>query len=277
MTLLSVITITYRDALGLAATLRSLEPLARSSISWEHIVVDSSPDLSGSILPRSDWPLMHVVTPARGIYAAINEGVRVASGEFVWILNGGDRLRDVAVLHRLLQQMTSPNAPDLICGAADLTRNGEYLYTHFPARTFRRSLLGANRICQQAALYRRTELLRVGEFTSQYQIAGDYEHHLRCYLAGLRAVCCNERLVEYDLHGVSTNWRVALHEFRQVLAQFKGRLPRAFYWQSRVGTQCELVRLWTVKGLAGSPVAGVLQPLWLSWHRRKTRRTDVVP
>jgi glycosyltransferase involved in cell wall biosynthesis len=276
MTILSVITISYRDAPGLARTVRSLEPLAKSSIAWEHIVVDSSPEVNESSLPDGDWPLVHLVTPARGVYAAFNEGLRVAQGSLVWILNGGDRLRDLRVLERLVDRMNGPDAPDMICGAADLTRDGEYLYTHFPARSFRHSLLGANRICQQAVVYRRSALQRVGEFTTQYRIAGDYEHHLRCYLAGLQVDCCDDRLVEYDLEGLSTNWRLALTEFRDVLAQFHDRLPRAFYWQSLLGSQIEHARIWAVKGLANSPLASVLHPLWLSWHRRKNRRTDVM-
>jgi glycosyltransferase involved in cell wall biosynthesis len=274
MTRLSIITISYRDADGLAATLRSLRPLIGSSLEWEHVVVDSSPEDNKRVLPDRGWPLVHLVRPPRGIYAAFNEGLSAVTGELVWILNGGDRLRDRAVLERLLDRMAAPGAPDMICGAADLTRNGEYLYTHFPSASFRQSLLGVNRVCQQAVMYRRSAMLNVGEFSSQYPIAGDYEHHLRCYLAGLRVVCCNERLVEYDLEGISTNWRQALAEFRDVLAQFNGRLPRSFYWQSVVGAQFEFLRLWTVKGLAGSPLAGVLQPLWLSWHRRKAHQSD---
>lgn len=272
MTRLSVLTISYRDPSGLSETLRSLEPLNALATSWQHIVVDSSPDMNGPVLERlRDWPLVHLTTPPRGIYEAFNEGLRALQGDFVWILNGGDRLRDTGALQRLLHRMTTRPELDMLCAAADLTRDGEFLYTHFPARTFEESILGANRICQQAVIYRRSALSAVGEFSTAYRIAGDFEHHLRCYMAKLNVECCDDRLIEYDMDGLSTDWRAAIAEFRGVLDEMRDRLPVAFYCESRVRAELEFVRLWTVKRLAKSRVASMLYPFWISWHRAKAR------
>src|SRR5919108_5613652 len=103
---LSVVTITYRDPAGLASTSESLLPLLRAdnSWTWEHVVVDSSPEENRAVLEGlpPDWPLLHVVTPARGIYPAMNEGIQCASGRYLWFLNGRDRLHDADALERLL-------------------------------------------------------------------------------------------------------------------------------------------------------------------------------
>lgn len=279
---LSIVTITCNDPVGLAATLHSLRPLATSQISWEHVVVDSSPEQTEAVVASVDgaWPLRRITTERDGIYAALNAGIRHSTGEIIWLLNGGDRLRDLAVLSRLLETMQRQKL-DIVCAGADLFRHGEFLYAQFPRRTFRGSLLGSNRICQQGVLYRAESVRAVGEFKTTYRIAGDYEFHLRCLAAGLRASCADERLVSYDMDGLSsTNWRQTLDEIDAVLDALSDTLPPTFVWPARVAARLERLRLVAIKRAASSPFETLLRPAWVAWNRRRaarrtTSRTDL--
>jgi len=108
---LSVITINRNDAKGLERTMRSV--LAQSCLDFEYIVVDgASTDGSLSVL-ESLLPEIEargivcksLSEPDSGIYEAMNKGVRMASGEYLLMLNGGDCFVDSEVLSKMMGEL----------------------------------------------------------------------------------------------------------------------------------------------------------------------------
>lgn len=91
--LLSIVTVVFRDLPGLQATRRSIGDGAEFGDQIEWIVIDGgSKDgtkewLEGNFDLAGRW----VSEPDEGIYDAMNKGIRLASGEFVIMMNGGDR------------------------------------------------------------------------------------------------------------------------------------------------------------------------------------------
>ncbi|MBI3555404.1 MAG: glycosyltransferase [Deltaproteobacteria bacterium] len=131
---LSIVTITYKDSKGLRETLESLRalgPAFESGCPWELVIVDSSPTENAATLAPLRGKisrLVHLTTPAEGVYAAINAGLAKACGEYVWFLNGGDRLRDRAALATALEAFRADEGCDLIASGVELQRDGGYLY-----------------------------------------------------------------------------------------------------------------------------------------------------
>ena len=61
----------------LEKTIKSLRPLLKGNLKWEHIIADSSPQVNKSILSElGEWPLVHFETPPRGIYSAMNAAIK---------------------------------------------------------------------------------------------------------------------------------------------------------------------------------------------------------
>lgn len=262
---LSIVTITYQDPSGLESTMRSLQGIR--ALEWEQVVVDSSPERNEAVIRKWGHPgLVRLKEEPRGIYPALNAGLSRARGEFVLFLNGGDRLKDPLLLARLLEEMRR-DGEDLCCASADLYRDGAYLYTVTPRERFLDNLIGANRICHQAVLYRRKSLEEVGPFLERWRLVSDYEHHYRCYLAGLKVRCSPVVLAEYDMGGKSQNYRAVLAEFEDVYRQdgfpeeLRVRNLRALRW--------ERLRLTMVKGLSRF---SFLRPAWIVWKRAQRRR-----
>jgi len=266
---LSVVTCTHCDPEGLESTLHSLEPLHRSNRAWEHLVVDASPGVSAKVLKSlpSGWPLRHLVQAPQGVYPALNAGAHLATGNYLWFLNGGDRLKSITVLESALGALERDDCLGLVCCGADLVRDGEYLHTTVPKRTLLRSILGRNGICHQAVVYRTRTFREVGDFDPGLALVADYDHHFRCHLTGARARCTPDVLVEFDTTGLSSNYRLVEHEIRSVHRRYWRRVPVGVAVMNEVLRVEDSVRVRSIKLLASSRLGPMLRPLGLAWRR----------
>lgn len=244
---LSIVTITYKDPKGFQETLESLQPLLNSKISFEHIVVDSSKEESAAALgsiSKTAWPLVYISQSPAGIYAAMNAGIQVAKGQFVWFLNGGDKLLSISKLEMFLETFDKNPNIDIVCGGCDFLVNGKYLKSRFPRDTFLASIIGKDSLPHQAMFYRKSALTDVGPFSTDYKIAGDYEHHFRCYLKGKKALCLKTTVVACDASGKSfTDWKLSITEGLKIGQTLKGQLPAHLYWRHSLGCRAEMLRM----------------------------------
>src|SRR6516165_4225703 len=94
----------------------------------EHICVDGgSTDLTRSIIDR--WAarsgrIRRVYESDRGIFDAMNKGLRVAAGEYVLFLNADDFLVGPSVLASAMEDLVpgATDNPDLLVGDAVMSR-----------------------------------------------------------------------------------------------------------------------------------------------------------
>ena len=106
---LSIITINYNDATGLAKTLKSAaDQHIPDGFELEHIIVDGG-STDGSVEVIRDYATVHhtlytirwVSEKDKGVYNAMNKGIRMATGDFIQILNAGDILASSDVLAKM--------------------------------------------------------------------------------------------------------------------------------------------------------------------------------
>ena len=104
---LSIITINYNNTIGLAKTIKSV--VAQTSTDFEYIIIDGgSTDGSLDVIKKYEPELSYWVSePDRGIYHAMNKGIRQAKGEYCQFLNSGDYLLAPNVTECMLRDMPS--------------------------------------------------------------------------------------------------------------------------------------------------------------------------
>lgn len=115
---LSIITINWNNATGLEKTLQSVA--SQSYKEFEYIVVDgASTDNSVEVI-KSCEPyfdrLKWISEPDAGIYNAMNKGIRMASGDYIQILNSGDCLAASDVTERMLKALEEKGNPTILYG-----------------------------------------------------------------------------------------------------------------------------------------------------------------
>lgn len=150
---LSIVTINYNDAKGLAKTMKSVasqvlsDKVLNDGFSLEHIIVDGgSTDCSVEVI--NDYCLMlngrygvkWVSEKDKGVYNAMNKGIKMATGEYVQILNAGDILAAPDVLARMYEAMRREGEkargregekalwPEILYGNMLKTKDGVHIY-----------------------------------------------------------------------------------------------------------------------------------------------------
>lgn len=115
---LSIVTINRNNSIGLGKTLDSVS--AQSFRDFEYIVIDgASTDNSVEVIRKKEHEytdLKWISEPDKGIYNAMNKGLRMATGDYIQILNSGDALVGKDVVERMLSALEEKNNPEILYG-----------------------------------------------------------------------------------------------------------------------------------------------------------------
>lgn len=202
---ISIITATYNSAATVEDTLKSIA--AQSYPAIEHIIVDGlSKDNTLEIVARYPHVAKVVSEKDKGIYDAMNKGVRAAEGAIVGILNSDDLYANEKVLEKVMQLFNDP-AVDAVYGdlqyvAADniskVVRNWEA--GNYSLRSFYFGWMPPH-----PAFFVRRELYeKYGHFLLELRTAADYEIMLRFLLKHqVKAAYLPELLVKMRAGGAS--------------------------------------------------------------------------
>lgn len=173
MTALSIITVNLNNGAGLQRTAQSVSEQTFSD--FEFILIDGgSTDTSAEVISRFSNCITYAVSEQdRGIYHAMNKGIRQAQGQYCLFLNSGDWLSGPTVLEEVFAK--KPEA-DLIAGNVFFYDNQQQQikwHVESPAiMTARTLFLGT--LSHQATFIRRSLFERVGMYNEQLSIASDW-------------------------------------------------------------------------------------------------------
>ena len=116
--ILSIITINRNNASGLEKTMWSV--VSQTFKDFEYIVIDgASTDNSIEEIKAMESKFTHLKwlsEPDTGIYNAMNKGLRMASGEYIQILNSGDCLASVDVTEKMIAALEKTGNPRMLYG-----------------------------------------------------------------------------------------------------------------------------------------------------------------
>ncbi|MDR3368499.1 glycosyltransferase family 2 protein [Rhodoferax sp.] len=204
--LVTVIVPTFNGAKLIRECLESV--LRQDYKSIEVIVVDgASTDNTVeivSILARGNPFISCTSKPDLGVYDAINRGLRLARGEWIYILGCDDRLAGQGVFTAIAPFLATDN--DII--HTKVLRMSTGLLEGAPSTP---GDIVLNNICQQAILYRKSLFTRLGEFDLKYKICADWDFNIRCFGLPCKVTFCDVVLCHYDGRGMSS--RTTDHAF----------------------------------------------------------------
>jgi glycosyltransferase involved in cell wall biosynthesis len=103
---LSIITITYNAEKYLERTIQSI--INQSIQDFEYIIIDGkSKDGTLAIAEKYKSSVNKLISePDKGLYDAMNKGLKNASGDFVWFMNAGDEINDNQVVEKIYKAIS---------------------------------------------------------------------------------------------------------------------------------------------------------------------------
>jgi len=159
--LFSIITVCYNAASLLEGTILSV--VRQTVHNFEYIIIDGgSADGTLDIVDKfKDHVNTFISEKDHGIYDAMNKGLKVAKGEFVWFLNAGDQLYDNTILEKM--QELDLSDVDVVYGEVMLVddkRNhigtrSEITVHHLPTQLQLSDMKRGMIVCHQAFVPRR--------------------------------------------------------------------------------------------------------------------------
>ena len=124
----SIITVTYNAGAVLEDTIQSV--ITQTYRNVEYIIVDGgSKDHTLDIINRYREHIHTLVSePDKGLYDAMNKGIRLATGDYLCFLNAGDELHEDDTLQLMVHSITGTELPDVLYGeTAIVDEEGHFL------------------------------------------------------------------------------------------------------------------------------------------------------
>lgn len=238
--MLSLITINYNNDLGLSKTICSV--LNQNYNDLEYIIIDGgSNDESINIIKE----YQHIITTwvsetDSGIYNAMNKGITRARGDYLLFMNSGDTFANDFVLSEIFR---SDHSADILCGKANIVKNGNIIHTTNPPFFHTFSTYYQATINHQSTFIKRELFLKYGLYREDIRLNADYEFWIRTIILNN---CSTEKLdfivANYDLEGISNDPRNREESQREiqlilshpVIARFVPDYENWFYERSEM-------------------------------------------
>lgn len=223
----SIITVCRNAQTTIEDTLQSV--ITQGYHHVEYIVIDgNSTDGTLSIIRRYQEHIAHVVSePDKGLYDAMNKGLRLATGDYVCFLNAGDCFHEDDTLLQIVHHLHAAGLkelPDVIYGETQLV-DGEGHFVRMRRlstpeeltwKSFRHGML----VCHQAFFAKRT---LAPAYDTSYRFSADFDWCIRVMKQSKQLFNTHLTLIDYLSEGMTTrNHRASLKERFHIMCHHYG-------------------------------------------------------
>jgi glycosyltransferase involved in cell wall biosynthesis len=240
--LITYVTVTYNAANVLQRTLDSV--LAQDYPDIVHLIIDGdskdgTQEMVNDYIERSNESgnghrIQLMSEPDKGIYDAMNKGLRSLDGDYVCFLNAGDFLPASDTVSRIAAAVTE-SSPAVLYGDTDIVDGEGHFLRHrrlappenLTWKSFRHGML----VCHQA-FYARTDFAIATPYDQQYRYSADVDWCIRIMKAADK-----ESVPLQNLHMVVANYteegQTTLHHRESLWERFH-IMTRHYGWLSTI-------------------------------------------
>ena len=179
---ISIVTITFNAEQFLRETMQSV--LKQTHTDIEYLIIDGkSTDGTVEIIKSFEAEMKEksiefrwISEPDKGLYDAMNKGLRMATGDFVWFVNAGDQIFDSTTAQKVSDAIAANEQADVVYGQTlIIDQNGTPCgerHKIAPKNLQFKSLLNGLVVCHQSILVRRSI---APNYNLQYRYSADYD------------------------------------------------------------------------------------------------------
>lgn len=208
----SIITATYNSSSTISRCISSVNEQTCHDI--EHIIIDgSSTDNTLEIIQKTQNRVTQIISePDKGIYDALNKGLKLATGDIIGFLHSDDCFHSSKTLENIIQAFSTPqgqNYPDGIYG--DLVfvdkKDSNKIVRYWKSRPFEPKLLRKGWMPPHPTLFTRLDVYKKhGLFNVNLKCAADYDYILRVFQdQSMNIYYLPEVITRMGMGGISTS------------------------------------------------------------------------
>lgn len=198
----SIIVCTYNTSKSLPATLDSI--LTQTCSDYEVVIVDgASTDGTQEIIKdyekKFSGQLRWISETDSGIYDAMNKGIDMAQGEWIYFLGCDDTFHSDDVLEKIAEEIKK-NDTDVVYGNVMWGKTGKIYDGEFSSL----KLIRKN-ICHQSIFFKKILFQKFGKYDLKYKVLADHVFNMRWFSDGnVRRLYVNLIVANYNLDGKSS-------------------------------------------------------------------------
>ena len=234
----TVVTAVLNDAGHIEQTILSV--ISQTDIEIEYIIVDGgSKDGTLELIGKYKDKISLLISESdRGVYDAMNKGIKHSSGDFVYFLNSGDVFINSSVLSKIKFEEIKERNVIIYGNVVVAYGNIEALEKPRPFFNSKMKFKGIG-ICHQSMFFP-GELIRNEKYDLSYKIAADYDLVYRLWRKGTEFLYRDITIAKYDWgKGISSNPYKLLDVYRENARVCHQQL-NPLYWAKMV---LEYIRL----------------------------------
>lgn len=211
---LSIITVTYNSGKTLRDTIESV--LSQSYTNYEYIIVDGASkdntiDIVKEYEPKFEGRMRWISEPDKGLYDAINKGIKMSTGDVVGIINSDDFYHRKDIFEKIVTSFSDKDI-QAIYGDVRFVNDDNldktvryYSSKKFSPRRFRYGFMPAH----PSFFTYKNYFDSYGYYKTDYKIAADYELLIRfLYTHNLKSKYIPLDFMKMRTGGVSTaSWK----------------------------------------------------------------------
>lgn len=225
----TIITCTYNAAATLKRTIRSVDTQTYPCI--EHLIIDGA-SKDGTLEIAATSKRARVISePDKGLYDAMNKGIRMATGDYIIFLNAGDKFHTDDTLEKVSAMIK--DAPDIIYGETVLVDNdGKFKRMRrlqapndLSWKSFKKGML----VCHQS-FWAKRELALLSPYDLTYRYSADVDWCIRIMKQSKVLFNTHETLIDYLAEGMTTeNRKASLKERFRIMCCHYGIASTVLY------------------------------------------------
>lgn len=225
----SIITCTYNAAETLERTIRSVDAQTYPGI--ELLIIDGASKDGTLEIAATSKRAKVISEPDKGLYDAMNKGIRMATGDYIIFLNAGDKFHSNDTFEKVAAMIK--DAPDVIYGETALVDNdGEFKRMrrlqapeNLSWKSFKKGML----VCHQSFWVKR-ELAARTPYDLTYRYSADVDWCIRIMKQSKVLFNTHETLIDYLEEGMTTkNRKASLKERFRIMSCHYGIASTVMY------------------------------------------------
>jgi glycosyltransferase len=247
----TIITVTYNSERYLDECIQSV--LEQEHCNIEYIIVDgASTDGTIEIAKSYEGRISRVISePDKGIYDAMNKGIRLATGDIIGILNSDDIFNNRQIINDVVGVFKSN--PDIGAVFGNIiyfrTEEPEKVVRLWKSKPYCDNFFESGNVPPHPSLFVKKEVYdKIGLYHPDFKISSDYEFMLRMMkVYNYTSIYLDKIIVRMRMGGASTknisNILLGNKEIMESWRMNQMKLPRSFFLRKFLIKALQLVKL----------------------------------